>query len=180
MPFHFLSAELHKRWGHFDGFHVLDVGKDCFLCQFSKQSYQEAVLCSGPWIVAGQVLGLDCWTPTFQASSSIGCTTPLWIRLPGLLLYSWDINNLARIASSVGTPLWVDPCTAKINKLAFAHICVRIDLSKPLKLGVWIDGCYGNFYQKIEYEGLSVICFNCGLVGHKDSACPTRPSPCVS
>ncbi|PKA47409.1 Uncharacterized protein AXF42_Ash021672 [Apostasia shenzhenica] len=176
LPYPFLSSELHKRWGHFEGFRLLDVGQDCFVCQFTHQADRDAILRSGPWIVAGQVLGLDVWAPNFTASSSVGSTTPLWIRLPGLPLYSWDVFNLARIVSALGTPLWVDPCTASVERVAYARVCVRIDLSLPLKSGIWIDSCHGKFYQKIEYEGLSVICFNCGIVGHKEVNCPTKIS----
>ncbi|PKA46415.1 hypothetical protein AXF42_Ash020306 [Apostasia shenzhenica] len=178
LPYNFLSSELHKRWGHLDGFRLLDVGQDCFVCQFAHQSDCDAILCSGPWIVAGQVLGLDVWTPNFAASSTVGSTTPLWIRLPGLPLYAWDIANLALIASALGTPLWVDPCTAAVDRAAYARVCVRIDLSQPLKSGVWIDGLYGRFYQPVEYENISVICFQCGIVGHKESTCPSKaPQP---
>ncbi|PKA46309.1 Uncharacterized protein AXF42_Ash021356 [Apostasia shenzhenica] len=176
LPYPFLTSELHKRWGHFEGFRLLDVGQDCFVCLFAHEADRDAILRSGPWIVAGQVLGLDVWTPKFTASSAVGSSTPLWIRLPGLPLYSWDVLNLARITSALGTPLWVDPCTATVDRVAYARVCVRIDLSLPLKSGIWIDSCHGKFYQKVEYEGLSVICFNCGIVGHKEATCPTKTS----
>ncbi|KAL0903247.1 hypothetical protein M5K25_027608 [Dendrobium thyrsiflorum] len=43
--------------------------------------------------------------------------------------------------------------------------CVRLELDKPLPLGVWVDGIAGRFFQKVEYEKISTFCYNCGMVG---------------
>ncbi|PKA46003.1 hypothetical protein AXF42_Ash019764 [Apostasia shenzhenica] len=172
LPFHFLAAELHKRWGHYDGFKVLDAGKDCFICQFKNDADRDAIIRSGPWTVAGQILGLDVWSLDFNPSSSVGASTPIWVRLPELPLYCWGKENLARISSDIGVPLWLDPVTANMEKIAFARVCVRVNLAQPLKLGVWINGPKGKFFQRVEYEGITVICFKCGVVGHRDKNCP--------
>ncbi|PKA46598.1 Uncharacterized protein AXF42_Ash019339 [Apostasia shenzhenica] len=174
LPFHFLAAELHKRWGHYDGFKVLDAGKDCFICQFKNDADRDAIIRSGPWTVAGQILGLDVWSLDFNASSSVGTSTPIWVRLPELPLYCWGKENLARISSDIGAPLWLDPVTANMDKIAFARVCVRVNLVQPLKPGVWIDGPKGKFFQRVEYEGITVICFKCGVVGHRDTSCPLQ------
>ncbi|PKA59638.1 5'-3' exoribonuclease 2 [Apostasia shenzhenica] len=172
MPCHLLSWELYKLWGHFEGFKLLDVGSDCFVCPFENAEDRDEVLRGSPWIVAGQVLGLDVWSPDFTPSSLACRTIPIWIRLPGLPLYCWGLTNFARIALSVGTPLWVDPCTASLERATFARICVKVDLSKPLKAETWVRGSYGRFLQRIEYEGLSAVCLTCGKVGHQDTQCP--------
>ncbi|XP_012468667.1 uncharacterized protein LOC105786721 [Gossypium raimondii] len=44
----------------------------------------------------------------------------------------------------------------------FARIVVAIDIDKPLRLWVGIDGVP----QAIEYEGLPTICYDCGTYGH--------------
>ncbi|PKA54133.1 hypothetical protein AXF42_Ash018143 [Apostasia shenzhenica] len=59
-----------------------------------------------------------------------------------------------------------------MDKIAFARVCVRVNLAQPLKPGVWIDGPKGKFFQRVEYEGITVICFKCGVVGHRDKNCP--------
>ncbi|PKA55879.1 hypothetical protein AXF42_Ash018786 [Apostasia shenzhenica] len=171
LPFQFLSAELHKRWGHYDGFKVLDASKDSFICQFKNEADRDAVIRSGPWTVAGQILGLDVWSLDFDPSSA-GVSTPLWIRLPALPLYCWGKANLARISSEIGAPLWLDPISANMEKIAFARICVRVNLTQPLKPGVWINGPKGKFFQRVEYEGITIACFKCGVVGHRDHNCP--------
>ncbi|PKU60516.1 hypothetical protein MA16_Dca028500 [Dendrobium catenatum] len=54
----------------------------------------------------------------------------------------------------------------------FARACIRINLNSKLPCGIWIEGLNGRFYQKVEYENLSSICFKCGRIGHKDFVCP--------
>ncbi|KAK8955715.1 hypothetical protein KSP40_PGU004031 [Platanthera guangdongensis] len=41
--------------------------------------------------------------------------------------------------------------------------------------GIWVVGPFGNFYQKVEYEGVASICFHCGCMGHKIDKCKLRP-----
>ncbi|KAK8614733.1 hypothetical protein V6N13_068528 [Hibiscus sabdariffa] len=43
-----------------------------------------------------------------------------------------------------------------------------VDLNKPLVPCIGIDG----FVQRLEYEGLQNICYNCGVYGHGREACP--------
>ena len=51
----------------------------------------------------------------------------------------------------------------------FARVCVQIDLDQPLTVKIRI----GNRDQKIQYEGISTIYFECGYVGHRASSCPS-------
>ncbi|PKA65238.1 hypothetical protein AXF42_Ash013359 [Apostasia shenzhenica] len=59
-----------------------------------------------------------------------------------------------------------------MEKIAFTRICVRVNLTQPLKPGVWINGPRGKFFQRVEYESITVACFKCGVVGHRDHNCP--------
>ncbi|XP_028549385.1 uncharacterized protein LOC114579331 [Dendrobium catenatum] len=65
----------------------------------------------------------------------------------------------------------MDELTNLWNRCAFARICVRLDLSKKLPKGVWAHELGGSFCQPIEYEGIPLICLNCGKVGHKAEVC---------
>lgn len=52
----------------------------------------------------------------------------------------------------------------------FARICVGVDLTKKLRPDFIILGeRYG-----IQYEGIHLVCFNCGVYGHKLEDCPLR------
>ncbi|KAK9938790.1 hypothetical protein M0R45_015510 [Rubus argutus] len=58
----------------------------------------------------------------------------------------------------------------------FGRLCIEIDLNKPLLPFVETEGtAYG-----VVYEGISLICFNCGCYGHAKANCPyniTEPHP---
>lgn len=84
-----------------------------------------------------------------SANSKRRLSSPVWIRLPNLPLEYWDEANLARLAARVGQPLFMDEQTKLWNSCAFAHICVRLDLSKRLPKGVWAQGLEGIFVQPI-------------------------------
>ncbi|PKA58227.1 Uncharacterized protein AXF42_Ash012950 [Apostasia shenzhenica] len=125
----------------------------------------------------GQAVGFDLWKPGFKASSSCIPPIPVWIRLPGLPIEYWGPKTLVMIASHAGFPIMMDEFTATRERGLFARICVKMDLQKPLSAGTWIHGSDGRFFQRFEYEGLSDLCFSCGLLGHPTSNCPTKPPP---
>lgn len=47
-------------------------------------------------------------------------------------------------------------------------MCIEVDLTKPLVSKFWVM----DWLHHVQYEGLPVICFACGKVGHRDVACP--------
>lgn len=55
----------------------------------------------------------------------------------------------------------------------YARMCVEIDLNAPLLPSYTVDGNK----LKIEYEGLHLICFSCGKVGHVTEYCPLKGCP---
>ncbi|KAG0480556.1 hypothetical protein HPP92_011414 [Vanilla planifolia] len=61
-----------------------------------------------------------------------------------------------------------------MQRTSYARVCVRMDLTKPLKSGLWLSGDLGKSFQPIEYEGLPRICYACGHVGHVVEHCPKK------
>ncbi|XP_020692234.1 uncharacterized protein LOC110106626 [Dendrobium catenatum] len=174
ISFPFLIKELKRRWFHFGEFEVVTIDPNTFICIFQSHETRDVVLSSGPWIIAGNIIGMDRWDSTCSPNSLHGLRSSIWIRLPQLPLIYWDINNITRIANSLGEPLWMDAHTSKWVRSSFARICVRIDLSQKLLPGVWINGIHGRFFQRVEYEGLSKFCFDCGAIVHLRSSCTSK------
>lgn len=46
---------------------------------------------------------------------------------------------------------------------------VELDLNKPLISKFFFD----DKVHRVEYEGLHIICFECGIFGHKKEHCPS-------
>lgn len=104
------------------------------------------------------------------------------VRFPNLPLEYWDESNLARLAAAIGEPLFIDAQTKKWDRCGFARVCIRIDLSRSLAKGIWAQGLKGRFFQHLEYEGIPLLCMNCGRIGHKTETCtmgltPTKRGP---
>lgn len=66
------------------------------------------------------------------------------------------------IGSAIGIPIRVDEPTLKRDRGRFARLCIEVDLSRPLKGELLVNG----ELLKLEYENLHVICFTCGCYGH--------------
>lgn len=67
----------------------------------------------------------------------------------------------------VGRAVKVDHTTMEVSRGRYARVCVEIDLRKQLVPKISLLGQP----QPIEYEGLHMICFQCGKYGHKAEFC---------
>ena len=91
----------------------------------------------------------------------------VWIRLPGLTVHLYDKKILQKLGHLVGTVIKIDANTTSSTQGRFARIIVTIFLAKPLMSHFELDGKV----QKVEYEGLPVICFTCERYGHNSNMC---------
>lgn len=91
----------------------------------------------------------------------------VWIRLPDLAMEYYDNTVLWKIGNHIEKTLKMGRTTSVGMCGNYAHICVEVDLTKPLlskfKLRLRI--------RRISYEGLHMICFGCGQYGHKHDVC---------
>lgn len=46
-------------------------------------------------------------------------------------------------------------------------MCIQVPLGQPLTTAIFI----GKFYHKIQYEGISFLCYHCGRIGYLASQC---------
>ncbi|CAN1194406.1 hypothetical protein LINPERHAP2_LOCUS42561 [Linum perenne] len=74
---------------------------------------------------------------------------------------------LEMIKNRIGKMVCIDHTTLEGSRGNFARICVEVDLAKPLLSKYRLR----QRVRRIEYEGLHIICFNCGCYGHKDEGC---------
>ncbi|KAL0917841.1 hypothetical protein M5K25_012939 [Dendrobium thyrsiflorum] len=171
LPPNVVAWELRRQWASFGQFQFTSLGKGWYLCSFKCLEAFEEVLSGGPWFVNQHIVGMERWSTDFSPSSLKGLSSPIWIRMPHLPLQCWDQDNVALIASMIGVPLMLDGNMFHWRKREFARVCVRLELDKPLPLGVWVDGIAGRFFQKVEYEKISTFWYKCGMVGHDKSYC---------
>lgn len=82
----------------------------------------------------------------------------VWVRFPSIPIEYFDEDFLMKIAKQIGRPVKMDTTT---------RICVEVDLSKPLLSKFTLAG----EVLPIEYEGIQLVCFKCGIYGHKQGQC---------
>uniref|UniRef100_A0A2N9F7I4 CCHC-type domain-containing protein n=1 Tax=Fagus sylvatica TaxID=28930 RepID=A0A2N9F7I4_FAGSY len=176
--FKYMDFKIRSLWKPLGDMQCIDLGNDYFLTRFKLEDDYWKVMRGGPWFINQQFLTIRRWSPGFRPSEAKISTTAVWARLPELPIELYDMNILRRIGNQLGYLLKVDARTMDNERGRFARLCVQIDLEQPLTSKIRI----GDMVQKIQYEGISAICFECGRVGHRIDTChyktaPTPPSP---
>lgn len=116
----------------------------------------------------GSYLLVQAWAPEFDPLRDEIATTPVWIRLSNLPVTFYHKTILMGIAKGLGNPVKVDLTTLKFERARFARVCVEVNLKRPLKGTVMVNG--ERYY--VSYEGLPTICSKCGMYGHLVHTCP--------
>lgn len=163
----FLVERVNRIWCTKDRVEVIDLGQDVFLFKFNNGNDMERALYGGPWFILNHYLMLTKWKPDFRPSQSAFDKIMVWIRFPELPLEYYDKTALFAIAEKVGKPIKVDYATDNMARGRYARVCIELDLSKALVSKVWV----AKAWQNVEYENLSLVCFQCGKIGHRRDQC---------
>ncbi|XP_019168955.1 PREDICTED: uncharacterized protein LOC109164864 [Ipomoea nil] len=147
---------------------IIDLGSGWFIARFQLQKDCLHVLVDGPWKLFNHYVVAQRWRPNFRPETAKVERMAVWTRLPGLPVEFFREEAIKEILRNVGTPLKLDTTTIGVQRGQFARAVVEIDLSKPLVAVVNVE----DYPQKIEFEGLKVICFDCGEIGHRSTDCP--------
>ena len=164
-----LSKKLRELWDPKGAMYVMDLSRQYFMVCFEKEDEYLGALTGGPWRVFGSYLMVRAWSPEFDPLRDDIVTTPVWwVRLTNIPVNLYHRSILMGIAKGLGQPVRVDMTTLKFERARFARICVEVNLAKPLKETVLING--ERYF--VAYEGLSEICSRCRIYGHLVHGCP--------
>ena len=103
------------------------------------------------------------WVHNFVPDKEPILVLTAWVRISFLSVEYFDEQFLQVIGSKIGTIRKVDNTTAYVERGKFVCMCVEVYLSKPLLLKFRRHGRV----WRVQHEGLHLICFKCGKVGHK-------------
>ncbi|XP_031091056.1 uncharacterized protein LOC115996049 [Ipomoea triloba] len=146
----------------------IDIGYRFFVAWFGNSTDYMHVLLDGPWKIFDNYLVIQRWQPEFDPLTAKLSKMAVWVRLPRFAVEYFREDIIKRVLENVGKPLKIDCTTVEVERGKFARAAVEIDLDKPLVTHVWVR----DKWRPVEYEGLHVVCFNCGTVGHREQSCP--------
>ncbi|XP_031120258.1 uncharacterized protein LOC116023400 [Ipomoea triloba] len=167
VSYSYLLNRLQKMWKPESSFDLIALDQDYFLAKFEALRDYDFAKYEGPWIILGHYLTVQEWMPNFIPRKNILEKLLVWIRFPALPIEYFEDEFLRKIGKEVGRPVKVDYTTSLVSKGKFARICIELDMTKPLLSKFTIAG----EVMPIEYEGLQMVCFKCGIYGHKQGHC---------
>lgn len=170
LGFNAMKAKLSSTWKLLGGFDLMDIGNGYFMVIFELDDDRNRVINGGPWMIYDHYLTVRTWSADFNANIATIDKTMVWIRIPSLNMVYYDESLIWAFASAIGNPIKVDLHTLRMARGRFARVCVEVDLNQP---SVGRVGVQGSWYN-VEYEGLHIICAQCGCYGHLLKDCPAK------
>lgn len=172
---------IHQRmrdlWRLDHGFELTDLEDGYFIVRFFSPPDYLHVLEGGPWIILGHYLTVMKWRLKFRPVDEKMSKTLVWVRFSGILPELLEEEILSSMGDMLGRTIRVDNTSLSGTRGKFARVCVELDLATPLLPSLTLF----DFAQRVEYEGLHLICFECGRYDHRGEDClmahpPSNPS----
>ncbi|KAK2458256.1 zinc ion binding / nucleic acid binding protein [Trifolium repens] len=171
-----MKERLQRVWKLQGGFEIMDNDNGFYMVKLDLAADREKIITGGPWLIYDHCLAVSQWSPEFASPNATVERTMVWIRFPGLNLVYYDESFLLAMASAIGRPVKVDTNTLKVERGRFARVCVEVDLTVPVVGKIWVSG----HWYKVQYEGLHLVCTNCGCYGHLGRNCNRQNAPITS
>ncbi|KAL8129706.1 hypothetical protein V2J09_018861 [Rumex salicifolius] len=139
VSFTVLERRLKEMWRPQGKICIVDLTGGFSIVRFEFDVDCWHALTGGPWNIFGQALMVQKWDQAFNPNKDTIKTICTWVKLTNL----------------------------PASRGKFARICVVLDLSKPLRGAILVNG----EVILVEYEGLPEICIKCGRCGHMAERC---------
>ncbi|KAL8170157.1 hypothetical protein V2J09_021961 [Rumex salicifolius] len=93
------------------------------------------------------------WSPSFNPYQDVITSSSAWVRINNLPFLFNEEGVLMREAAGIGVPIKVDMKTLFTSKGRYDRVCVELDLTKPLKGTIRIEGVK----YILDFEGLNLM-----------------------
>ncbi|XP_070015421.1 uncharacterized protein [Nicotiana sylvestris] len=124
----FLAAQ----WREIRNLNVLFHSDGCFTILMHSFEERDEVLTDGPYTINNRPVILKTWVEGFDFNEEILKTIPLWVKFPKLPLNYWSNMALSKIESGLGKLLYADACTIMADRISYAQILIKMDITKTL------------------------------------------------
>ncbi|XP_015953884.2 uncharacterized protein LOC107478264 [Arachis duranensis] len=157
-------------WVKNGGLDLIDLVNEYFVARLYNEDDYWHVMEGGPWLLFNHYLTIQRWTSDFHLFGAEINKVDAWVQLPDLPIEYYEKRFLGKVGDQIGKTLKVALNTANQARGKFARLCVELDLSKLLDAKYLVNGVT----YHIEYEGLHMICFSCGMFGHISDGCMSK------
>nr|CCA66008.1 hypothetical protein [Beta vulgaris subsp. vulgaris] len=167
LSYDILVRRLKYKWNLKGDIALTDVGHAYYVVRFNNMEDYDFVLTQGPWLIGDSYLTIRKWVPNFVSDQEPIKKLTAWVRIPHLSVEYFDKQFLHSIGSKIGKVIKIDRNTESMDRGQYVRFCIEVDLSKPLLSKFRLNGKV----WIVQYEGLRLICFKCGHLGHKEDTC---------
>ncbi|XP_019150060.1 PREDICTED: uncharacterized protein LOC109146841 [Ipomoea nil] len=164
----YMMRGLSAMWKPKGSLDLIALDKDYYLVRFGSVDDLEYAMYEGPWMVMDHYLIVKPREPDFDPMNDTTEKILVWVRIPCILVEYNDIIFLRKLGNRIGRTVRVDQATSLVSRGKFARICVETDMRKPLISKF----TYEKKARHVAYEGMHMVCFECGLYGHSNETCP--------
>ncbi|XVF50653.1 hypothetical protein PTKIN_Ptkin04bG0119100 [Pterospermum kingtungense] len=99
----------------------------------------------------------------------------IWLHLGNVPLELFTRKGLNYISSAIGNPLYMDIVTAERKKMAYAKVCVEIDVTRKIPRYITVNlGSNCKTLVVVETFWLPAKLDQCCVFGHSEKNCPNR------
>lgn len=166
----YLLRRLNTIWHPKSRMELITLENDYFLVKFNSVCDYEFAKYGGPWMIMEHYLIVKEWRPNFDPNTDTTEKVLVWVRLPDLPIEYYDQSFLFTVGRKIGEPIRIDSATSLISRGKFARMCIEVDITKPLLAKFWLR----RRIRRIEYEGIHLVCFKCGVYGHSHDSCSKK------
>lgn len=167
MGYTYLTKCLQTLWHPKAKMEIVALEEDYFLVKFNSITDYEFAKYGEPWMILEHYLTVQDWRPNFDPHTDKTERVLVWVHFPDLPVEYFDYNFLMRIGELIGEPKNIDEATSLVSRGRFARMCIEVDITKPLLSKYKLR----RRVRRIEYEGIHLVCFNCGTYGHREEQC---------
>ena len=162
-------------WGADEDVDVRPAGVNNFIIQLPNSSIRDRILETGPWHIQNMPIIMRKWMPDMETLDFNMSKMPMWIHLGNVPLELFTKNGLSYLASVLGNPLYMDRITANQQRLAFAKICVEVDVTIEIPKFIEVKRRNGSMITIfVDVPWWPPKCSHWRIFGHVDRSCPKK------
>jgi len=137
-----------------DEINIYPCARGFFIVDFENPESRQYILDSSPWFWENSGLFMKQLNPSFDPSTTVITSAPIWVRFPNLPLHLWNFFSLKAIGNAIGKLYYRCQKIEEYARTTYARICVEMDFSTgfPTKIKLTSKGYVWN--QKLDYESV--------------------------